>query len=898
MAEVAISFTVEKLGSMLVHKVAFLQGVAKEVKWLKEELQRMQCFLKDAEEKQGNDELIRKWISDIRDVAQDAEDVIETFILKVDAPRRRSRGLLETCACLPDHVYHLDMVGEEIESIRSRLKNISKGCDRYGIQSLGERTMTTMTSSEGVQWRRQLSHWQKDKDVVGLEADVESVLHNIVFTKRKGLVIGSIVGMGGIGKSTLARIVYNNDTVVNQFERRAWVCISSEFSPKEIIKEVVLQLLEPSEDKLKVLEIMERSPLEHLKSMVHERLQGKPYFIILDDVWESAHWQSLTSAFPNEEDKTSILLLTTRKLSVTKDDQIYAHKIKTLNREKSWELFLKKAFTGNNGQCPEELKATARDILQKCNGLPLAITVMGGLLKKHGQSKDEWTKVLKGMNSHLKTGESSVSHIMELSYHDLPPQLKSCFLCLGFFKEDATIRAEKLIQVWIAQGLIPPKEDKDETMEEIARDYLDELINRNMIQVKDTTKDDRVKNCLIHDFLHDLAITKAKEEIRLEILRDEGGGSQSSQKSRHRVIYCGTETPVFSSQKNNHIRSLFFHGHGNNIFGGSTVWKNFQLLRVLDFENAGLEFLPDAIGEIVGLRYLGLRNNDIKELPSSFSRLKNLQVLDISLNFSMEVPNIIWKMISLRHLYMSRITCQASPKVDYLKNLQTLTYIPTPRWTREHTTRMTSLRKLGLELDEKSDIINLFDSLAMLANLLCLNLRWYGNHDILFEDGLRKLPCLTQLKLQGKMTELPTVGNFPPNLSHLSLIHTALDKDPMPVLEKLPKLVYLKLDGAFTGEQMTITRDGLPKLNVLSLRELIKLRKIRVGARGMSDLRRLEIHRCPHLDNLPGELEFMEQLGELKMVTTEEIVSKLRYNHSRIFSRIPSLHLVSVTLKD
>ncbi|XP_012831573.1 PREDICTED: probable disease resistance RPP8-like protein 4 [Erythranthe guttata] len=523
---------------------------------------------------------------------------------------------------------------------------------------------------------------------------------------------------------------------------------------------------------------------------------------------------------------------------------------------------------------------------------------MGGLLKKHGQSKDEWTKVLKGMNSHLKTGESSVSHIMELSYHDLPPQLKSCFLCLGFFKEDATIRAEKLIQVWIAQGLIPPKEDKDETMEEIARDYLDELINRNMIQVKDTTKDDRVKNCLIHDFLHDLAITKAKEEIRLEILRDEGGGSQSSQKSRHRVIYCGTETPVFSSQKNNHIRSLFFHGHGNNIFGGSTVWKNFQLLRVLDFENAGLEFLPDAIGEIVGLRYLGLRNNDIKELPSSFSRLKNLQVLDISLNFSMEVPNIIWKMISLRHLYMSRITCQASPKVDYLKNLQTLTYIPTPRWTREHTTRMTSLRKLGLELDEKSDIINLFDSLAMLANLLCLNLRWYGNHDILFEDGLRKLPCLTQLKLQGKMTELPTVGNFPPNLSHLSLIHTALDKDPMPVLEKLPKLVYLKLDGAFTGEQMTITRDGLPKLNVLSLRELIKLRKIRVGARGMSDLRRLEIHRCPHLDNLPGELEFMEQLGELKMVTTEEIVSKLRYNHSRIFSRIPSLHLVSVTLKD
>ncbi|KAL9165874.1 hypothetical protein ABFS82_06G198400 [Erythranthe guttata] len=131
MAEVAVSFTVEKLGSMLVHKVAFLQGVAKQVNWLKEELQRMQCFLKDAEEKQAKNELIRNWVSDIRDVAQDAEDVIETFILKVDAPKRRSRGLLETCACFPGHVYHLDMVGEEIESIQSRIKNISKACERY-----------------------------------------------------------------------------------------------------------------------------------------------------------------------------------------------------------------------------------------------------------------------------------------------------------------------------------------------------------------------------------------------------------------------------------------------------------------------------------------------------------------------------------------------------------------------------------------------------------------------------------------------------------------------------------------------------------------------------------------------------------------------------------------------
>lgn len=309
MAEVAVSFAVERLSSLLIHKVAFLQGVEGQVKWLKDELQRMQCFLKDAVEKQANDERIHKWISDIRDVAQDAEDIIETFVLKVEAPRR-SRGLLETCVCFPDHVYRLDMVGEEIESIRSKLKEIGKCRERYGIENLGERMWSSRKSSGDVEWRRQLSPWQKDKHVVGLDEDVEMMLQKAVLRKREGLSIASIVGMGGIGKSTLARIVYNHAAVADRFDRRAWVCVSSEFSPKEIIKELVLQLLEPAEDKLKVLDIVDKSPLPHVKSMLHERLRDKRYFIILDDVWEADHWESLASAFPDQEGTFSYLYST------------------------------------------------------------------------------------------------------------------------------------------------------------------------------------------------------------------------------------------------------------------------------------------------------------------------------------------------------------------------------------------------------------------------------------------------------------------------------------------------------------------------------------------------------------------------------------------------------------
>ncbi|KAK6136325.1 hypothetical protein DH2020_029946 [Rehmannia glutinosa] len=788
MAEVAILSTVTKLGDLLIQKVGFLHGVEEQVTWMKDELQRMQCFLKDAAEKQANDERIRNWISDIRDVTQDADDVIETFILKVDTPKSTG-GLLSRCRYLPNHLYHLNKVGKEIETIRARLEDIERSRDRFGIRNLGEGMVLPSGRLEDVEWRRRLAHWQKDKHVVGLKEDVELLLGKAVFDERKDLSVATIVGMGGSGKSTLARIVYNHGDVAAGFDRRAWVCVSSDFRPKEIIKQLVLQLLEPAEDKLKVVETMEKLEVPSLQQMLHQRLQGKRYFIVLDDVWEDAHWEFLASAFPHE-DKTSRLLLTSRSRDIASCAQ-YVHEMKTLDPNQSWELFLNKAFIDNNdGKCPKELESIGREILRKCNGLPLAITVVGGLLAKQRQSKTGWEKVLKEMNSHLGRSGSSVSATLELSYHNLPPQLKSCFLCLGFFKEDAAIRAEKLVQVWIAEGLIP-EGGGEETMEDIARSYLDELINRNLVQVNDMSKDDRVKTCHVHDLLRELSIRKAKEEISFEILTEEAN-SQSLNKPRHRAVYYNRErVMVYSKNQNKHLRSVFFYGTGD-FAGTPSYWTSFELLRVLDFEDFGLRVLPDAIGGLIGLRYLGLRNNWIRELPSSLGLLINLEVLDIALNHYVKVPNVIWKMDSLRHLYMSKKIQSDTPlKFDTLKNLQTLTVIPVAQWTPDHPAQMTSLRKLGICLKEDSDVTKLCASLAMLENLVCLNLRKNGFFGRLPRslDGLGVLHRVTQLKLQGKMTTLPSANNSPPNLTRLTLVRTKLDQDPMPVLEKLPVIV-------------------------------------------------------------------------------------------------------------
>ncbi|KAL7108950.1 hypothetical protein ACP275_06G145300 [Erythranthe tilingii] len=808
MADAAIFCAVNALGVLVVEKAGFLRGVEEQVKWLKNELKRMQCFLKDAAEKQAQNESIRQWISDIREVAQDADDVIETFILKFDTPRS-SEGSLGRLIYFPKHLYHLNMVGKEIDSIKAKLKDIESSRVRYGILNLGEMTESSKRSEVGeVEWRRRLSPWQKDEHVVGLERDMKLLLENAILDGREGLAVATVVGMGGIGKSTLANKVYNHSDVVKQFDIRAWVVVSSDFRPRDIIKELMLQLLEPKEDKLKLMETMEKLPLPSVQQMLHERLCGKRYFIVLDDLWENKHWESLASVFP-VEGQGSRLLLTSRDRNITKHAR-YIHEMKLLDSKESWKLFMKKAFIDNNeGKCPEDLYDIGREILRKCDGLPLAISVVGGLLVDRSPSKSKWENVSKEINSHLGTTESSVSEILELSYRNLSPELKSCFLCLGFFKEDATIRTKRLIHVWIANGLI--QQGVEKSIEEIGRSYLDQLINRNMVQIMDVSKDESVKNCHIHDLLRELSIRKAKEEISFEIRREDGS-SQSLDKPRHRVVHCSTKTFIYSAGKNIYLRSLFFHGSENRIDVKPSYWKSFELLKILDFEDFILKELPDTIGELTGLRYLGLRNTHILELPRSLGRLKKLEVLDVADNY-MHVRNVIWKIDTLRHIYMDDDKSRGAPlRIDTLKNLHTLSYIRMDNIVLEHLTQLASLRTLGIIFTSFN-----FETLcSYLKNLVCLKVRNRYMNNPTGMDALGTMCNLTKLKLE--------------------------------VLEKLPNLSGLKLDYAYKGKKMEVSENGFPRLKVLILRDMWDLETIQVGkGGGMQELKRLEIYECLEL---------------------------------------------------
>ncbi|XP_057803014.1 disease resistance RPP8-like protein 3 [Salvia miltiorrhiza] len=589
------------------------------------------------------------------------------------------------------------------------------------------------------------------------------------------------------------------------------------------------------------------------------------------------HLNSFVNALPY--DNGSRLLFTShithRDINVRDED---VHRMKALDPKKSWQLFLKTINHGNKlagkHKFPMKLEHMGKQMLRKCDGLPLAIKEVGRqLAEKKVSGGSEWEQLLESVDF------GSTLKLLEPFYHKLDPMLESCFLCMAFFKKNTTLRAEKLSQIWIAGGVVDSEDD--------CKPYLDGLINESVIDVKDKST-----NYEMNAMLHMLSIQKAEEKLSFEILRNNGNNRPSESPRHHRVIICSRDKFNYSTDQDKHLVSLFFHG-GGYFDTSPSYWKSFeQRLRILDLEDFGLKFLPETIGTLMELRYLGLRNNFIRVLPISLGCLKKLEVLDIAQDFMVEVPDIIWEMHRLRHLYLSDVIFQKPLKVDALWNLETLTYVSVDNWTYELSSlkKLTLLKKLGIEeLDGNSDVSKLFPSLVVLEGLKHLILRGYRFRSMPCLDELSILHRLETLKLDGILARLPT--SFPPKIKSLTLVNSCLDEDPMPLLGKLPKLKYLKLRNAYTGQQMVILHSSFQWLQVLCIEELCNLRNIQVekSAMGLLWFTKLEIHDCPNLDALPEEIVSKFSFTELKMVTTKSIATKMR--NSDLISKIKVVNI-------
>ncbi|KAK6946337.1 NB-ARC [Dillenia turbinata] len=891
-----VSDLVGRIIDLLTDEVNSLYGVADQVRTLQDELQWIHAFLEDADtirQKEG-DKRLQVLLSQFRDIAYDAEDAIDTFILKVASARNRGgiRGLLKRFAGIFDETKHRHGVGVQIEAINSRISKIRERHRTYGVQNIAG----TSTTNRRLRDRRRRSYAHAEEDVVGLDEDIKRLVAELT-NKNGGAKVVSIIGMGGSGKTTLARKLYNHVEIEKHFDCHLWLSISQEWHVRDILINIITQTTtlnkkvkkEEEEEKKKKKKISN----EELVIKVHNFLKEKRYLVVLDDVWENEAWNELKHAFPSEN-VGSKLIITTRiqNVALHADPNCFVHEPRSLTGEEAWELLLKKVKGVIREAGREEVSRfheLGKEMVKKCSGLPLAIVALGGLLATK-RSLEEWEKVSQNIGLQLrKAGKEGtqqygeVSQVLALSYDSLPYYLKSCFLYLGMFPEDSEIRVKPLIRMWIAEGFISSQQiDREENVEQAGEEYLQELIQRSLIQVVEMDTTGRPKSCLMHDLLRDLCLEKAREESFLEVLSSSKSIIATTtqgfvSKARRIAVHFGDDADfnkcALLGLKNSCIRSLLCFGSDIEL----------SKRRALNLLSPCLGLLPECqrspkqIGNLYLMKYLSLAN--LNKIPQSLGNLRSLQTLDME-ESCLEDSSFCWyyargdvvqKMKQLRYLHFDRLRISSRDfGVDGLKNLQCFKNVKAGDWMARYLLHLTNLQKLGIV-----DIKTIEQVKAVLESPCIILDRLQSLH---LSSSLEEYPSLEQLSrcrnlsklyLKGKITEkhVQLQQQLPPNLTKLSLSGSQLrEQDPMAALEKLPFLKFLLLDRhAYSGTQMTCSANGFPQLQHLQIEYLWELEEWRVEEGAMPHLKRLEINDCPKLRMIPEGLKFIATLQELRI---------------------------------
>ncbi|KAL0432986.1 UNVERIFIED_CONTAM: putative disease resistance protein [Sesamum latifolium] len=645
MAEAVVSVTLETIRDLLVEEAKFYYGVRSEVEAIQQELQRMRSFLKDADSKQDTDERVRNWVAEVRDAAYDIEDNVLVFVAAKVASRRsrNSRNVFRRMGCFFKEIVTTYRVGSRISGIKSKISGLTTSLQTYGIKPITDPGEGVSKNARVNDLRRSYSH-VVEEDIVGLEEDIKMLVGHLVDEQKDRVV--SIYGMGGLGKTTIARKLYSHSVVRRHFDGFAWTCVSQQWDKKDIMQGILIKLIpEKREDILCMRD-------EELVKQLHDVQLKKKCLVVLDDIWSLQAWESLKPAFPNSRTgEGSKILLTTRnkEVAVFVDPNGFLYEPRFLSSEESWELLRKKAFPRREDDNAEfkidpDMEKLGKEMVGPCCGLPLAILVLGGLLITKHTLRD-WQMVYENINWYLARGrghgqQRSVTDVLAFSYHDLPYQFKQCFLYFANFPEDFEIEAEKLYQFWLAEGIISQDERaEEETMMDVAERYLAELAQRCMVQVNVKETAGGFKNCHLHDLMRDLCISKAKDENFTRVMK----ATESYNTARRVSVYLetnGTNFPVACSEYN-HIRSAFFYANdckGDFLQHMKSHLGGFKLLRVLDLQ--GFHYpdeLPKAIGDLIHLRYLSLSYSQFKKLPSSLGKLIFLETLDLETDTALEI---------------------------------------------------------------------------------------------------------------------------------------------------------------------------------------------------------------------------------------------------------------------
>ncbi|PHU08330.1 hypothetical protein BC332_24819, partial [Capsicum chinense] len=718
------------------------------------------------------------------------------------------------------------------------------------------------------------------KIIVGRDDQREQLLNDLTTGYSGEPKVIPIVGMGGIGKTTLAKEVYNHESILRCFDIRAWATVSQQHN----IKEVLLSLLQST---IKMDDTVKMSGEAELADMLQKSLKRKRYLIVLDDIWSFEVWDGVTRCFPTEDNAGSRILLTTRNNEVARyaDTENLSLRMNFMDQDESWNLFKSAAFS--NEALPSEFETIGKQIAEKCHGLPLTIVVVAGLLKSK-RAIEYWKSVAKDVTSFVANDpDKQCSRVLGLSYDHLTSDLKTCLLHFGIFPEDSEIPAKNLMRSWMAEGFLNLEND----LEGEAEKYLKELVDRCLVIVcKKSLDGTKVRSCKVHDLIYDLCVREIQRE-NIFIMNDiviDLSDSECQSISMHQMqtfkrvtvdetdycyygLYRALLTPVHRQLRdhdNNDLlkrtHSIFSFTLNSSIYVLKLEHIHFKFLKVLELRDIVIVSFPVQILNLIWLRYLSLIRHQNLDIPPEICKLWNLQTFIVQgpvPSVEITFPKEIWGLMQLRHLKVSKFYLPNPPNVSADKgshmgfsNIQTISYLSLDCCTNEVILGIQNVKELGIR-GKKIDSNGLLDNLVHLRQLETLSYIFYFPH----------FPASAKA--------------FPATLKKLKLGDTYLSWSDLDIIAELPNLEVLKLmPNACLGNKWYPNARGFTRLKILLIEDR-SLKYWKATDENFPILERLVLRRCSHLEEIP--IEFAD-IHTLKLIELTRCLSELGESAARI----------------
>ncbi|KAJ1269773.1 hypothetical protein BS78_06G002800 [Paspalum vaginatum] len=940
-SESTVKSLLGKLGSLLAQEYTLIRGVAGDLQYITDELRTMQSFLRDLGDAAEQDHRMKDWMKQIRDMTYDVEDCVDDSGHRIRNPRWLRGDMC--CYLLVSSVYEVatwgprrDVAGK-ISDLRMRAQQISERRQRYGVSN-PETDKDKKAVAEGfdVAGNQDRSlELVAAKDPVGVDKDMEQ-LEKWVTDKSKKAGVLSIVGYGGVGKTSIATALYKK--LGDRFGCRAMVTVSQSSNIEAILNNIKSQVKPPSNDheqrhggssqynclasalrglrcKCRCFGTLEEKQSGTKRNQLNEELKD--------------HFQKNRKAFPQTDKHSgpSRMIVTTRfpAVATTRRGQEgdLLHTVNPLSLEKSQELFNQAHSESKPSQNLIEASSAesefSKHVSKVCGGLPLAIVAMAGYVACNAHKQLDWGKICtklfpdKKRREELESGEAGkdtkkgltqeeLGRIVSHCYNDMPAEIITCPLYLSIFPKGSRISRKRLIRRWIAEGFVSEKDGM--SVEDVAETYFGHLVRRKMMRPVEHSSSGKIKQCVVHDMVLEHIVSNASEENFITVVGGHWLMNPPSSKVRRLSLQGSDPKHAKDTEKMNltHVRSLTLFESLKQL--PSNSFKFGKIVQVLDLEGC-TDLKEQHTEEMCGmllLKYLSLRRTDTRKLPKTIGKLENLETLDLRETKIDMLPKEVCGLERLVNILggdketrRALKLPQGFVKKQKIKALRILSGIEIVE-ELEDLHHLTDLRKLAiykLQLEEDASL-----KLSSSIQYLC----GYSLHTLVIHDESSKfLKCLDKmtsppeslvsLELSGMMVQLPVWIKQLYALSKLTLSMTALRKDNLIKLSELKTLFSL----TFT---LAAKKQGPETMAILAKNKLFSDGQIIIPDGGFENLKLLRL--CASLipfvsfsENAMAKLERLELrfkmlegiYGAQNLASLEEVYLRLNDKEGEVMTK-------------